>query len=589
MRLEMHEMQLAMAKVQKGPEPLVTPTSPSGHTPEYPSLGPSTSFPIAQYYQGETSYNPQAPPPKQNPLTPIVPIFGTPPPATLQRSSSKPLVQAHANQYYPPEPTFKAPEPYTYTPHLQLPAETERPTKNPEQDEVLRKMKSLEQYFRSMHGLGSQVSVAYKDLCPFPDVQLPTGFKMPKFDLYEGHGDPMAHLRGFCSKMRGAGGKDELLIAYFGQSLSGSALEWYTRQDPSRWYTWDDLAQAFAGHFQYNLEIVPDRLTLLKLEKKLGESFREFGFRWREQAARVDPPMREGEMVDYFLQTLEPTYFGHLVTSVGKSFNEVVKMGGMIEEGLRSNKILSYSAIKATTQAIQSGTGGALEVVTVEAGTGSKFKGPSPHYQPRPHHPNYSHTPYNLPQPYYPPSKPLFSAHHAQTCPRAPYNPPQYYPPNNVRSHVQPSGHPLWREPAPHNSFLPSQHFRAPNDPRKRGQGGEQRQRNSFTPIGESYTNLFEKLKLSGLIEPLLGYTSDPYAKVFDPAVRCMYHSNVQGHSIEDCRSLKKEIERMIQEGVIVINDNDRELANPLENLLTDVDDTEVGDGLGNVDIELNG
>ena len=109
------------------------------------------------------------------------------------------------------------------------------------------------------------------------------------------------------------------------------------------------MAQAFIGHFQYNLKIVPDRLSLLKLEKKPGESFREFGFRWREQAARVDPPMRESEMVDYFLQTLEPTYFGHLVTSVGKSFNEVVKMGAMIEEGLKSNKILSYSALKATT------------------------------------------------------------------------------------------------------------------------------------------------------------------------------------------------------------------------------------------------
>ncbi|XP_070004127.1 uncharacterized protein [Nicotiana sylvestris] len=128
-----------------------------------------------------------------------------------------------------------------------------------------------------------------------------------------------------------------------------------------------------ARNNQYNLEIVPDRLSLLKLEKKPTKSFGEFGFRWREQEARVDPPMRESEMVDYFLQTLEPTYFGHLVTSVGKSFNEVVKIGGMIEEGLNSNKILSYSALKATTQAIQSGTGGVLgkkkkqEVATVEA------------------------------------------------------------------------------------------------------------------------------------------------------------------------------------------------------------------------------
>ncbi|XP_070019983.1 uncharacterized protein [Nicotiana sylvestris] len=281
-----------------------------------------------------------------------------------------------------------------------------------------------------MHDLGSQVSVAYKDLCPFPDVQLSAGFKMPKFDLYEGHGDPVAHLRGFCSKMRGAGGKDELLIAYFGQSLSGSALEWYTRQDPARWYTWDDLAQAFIGHFQYNLEIVPDRLSLLKLEKKPGESFRKFGFRWREQAARVDPPMRESEMVDYFLQTLKPTYFGHLVTAFGKSFNEVVKMGAMVEEGLKSNKIMSYSAINATTQAIQSGTGGVLgkkkkeEVATVEASTWSRSSNPPPYYnQPRPHHPNYPYTPYDPPQHYYPPPEPPFSVHHAQTYTHPPAHP----------------------------------------------------------------------------------------------------------------------------------------------------------------------
>jgi len=88
---------------------------------------------------------------------------------------------------------------------------------------------------------------------------------------------------------------------------------------------------------------------LTKLEKKHNESFREYGFLWREQAARVDPPMKESEMVDYFLQALEPTYFGHLVSEIGKSFNEVVKMGGMVEEGLKSNKIMSYSAIKATT------------------------------------------------------------------------------------------------------------------------------------------------------------------------------------------------------------------------------------------------
>ncbi|XP_070026608.1 uncharacterized protein [Nicotiana sylvestris] len=187
---------------------------------------------------------------------------------------------------------------------------------------MFKKVRSLEQSFRNMQGLGGQVSVAYKDLCLFTDVQLSVGFKMPNFDLYDGRGDPVAHLRGFYSKMRGAGGKDELLMAYFSQSLSGSALEWYTSQDHSRWYTWDDLAQAFTRHFQYNIEIVPYCLSLTKIEKKPSESFREYVFRWREQASRVNPPMEESKMVEYFLQALEPTYFGHLISAIGKSFNE---------------------------------------------------------------------------------------------------------------------------------------------------------------------------------------------------------------------------------------------------------------------------
>ncbi|XP_070021259.1 uncharacterized protein [Nicotiana sylvestris] len=211
-----------------------------------------------------------------------------------------------------------------------------------------------------MQGIGSQMSVSYKDLCLFPEVQLPAGFKMPKFDFYDGHEDPVAHLRGYCSKMRGAGGKDKLFMAYFSQSLSGAAVEWYTRQDASRWYTWDDMAHAFTRHFQYNIEIVMDRMSLTKMEKKPNESFREYRLRWREQAARVNPPMEEKEMVGYFLQAQDPTYFRHLITAVGMPFNDVVKMGEMVEDELKSSKIMSYSALKATTQAIPNNIGSLL-------------------------------------------------------------------------------------------------------------------------------------------------------------------------------------------------------------------------------------
>ncbi|XP_019259589.1 PREDICTED: extensin-1-like [Nicotiana attenuata] len=187
----MAEMYQAWVKGHPPPSYPANPAfvPPQAQSQEPPTVDSSPGFPIYHHYQGTTSQTPQTPPPKPIPYPPppTTPVFVSPPPAALHRSSIEPLFQTQDNQYYPPEPTFKAPEHYSYTPHFDLPVETEKPPKNPEQEEMFR--------------------------------------KMPKFDLYDGHGNPVAHLRGFCSKMRGAGGKDELLMAYFSQSLSGATLD----------------------------------------------------------------------------------------------------------------------------------------------------------------------------------------------------------------------------------------------------------------------------------------------------------------------------------------------------------------------------
>ncbi|XP_070043287.1 uncharacterized protein [Nicotiana tomentosiformis] len=204
-----------------------------------------------------------------------------------------------------------------------------------------------------MQGMRNQINMSYNDLCMFPNIHLPDEFKMPKFNLYDGRGDPVAHLRGYCSEIRSFGGKYELLMANFSESLSGVALEWYTRQDARKWHAWDDIARDFVRHFQYNIDIVRDRSSISKMEKKPEESFREFGLRWREQVTRVSPPIDEEEMVKLFLQAQGPTYFNHLIPTLEKSFNNVVKIGEMVEEGIKSCKIMSYYALKDTTEDIQ--------------------------------------------------------------------------------------------------------------------------------------------------------------------------------------------------------------------------------------------
>ncbi|XP_070049211.1 uncharacterized protein [Nicotiana tomentosiformis] len=231
------------------------------------------------------------------------------------------------------------------------------------------KIKSLEQNIKNKQGLGGHISVSFSDLCMFPHIHFPPGFKTPKLEKYDGHGDPIAHLKKYCNQLRGACGKEELLMAYFGESLLGVASEWFIDQDISHWHVWDDMAQAFVKQFQYNIDIVPDRNSMSNMKKKPTESFREYAIKWREQSTRVKPPMDNHELITVFLEAQEPDYFQNMMSAMGKPSAEAIKIGEMVENGLKTGRIVSQAALKATTQQSKMGQ----EVWQIE---GREMKGP---------------------------------------------------------------------------------------------------------------------------------------------------------------------------------------------------------------------
>ncbi|KAM3263395.1 hypothetical protein P3L10_000389 [Capsicum annuum] len=296
----------------------------------------------------------------------------------------------------------------------------------------------------------------------FPGVHLPFDFKMLKFEKYDRHGDPVAYLRLYCNQLRGARRKEELLMAYFEESLSGLASEWFVDQDIGKWISWDDLANGFVQQFQYNVELIPDEKSLTGIKKKNTESFREYAIRWREQAARVKLPMKESKIVEV------------------QAFIEVLKMGEMIEDRIKTGRIVSFATLKETTKAIQKGSK-SLEgkkneedASTIIVGTQARKRGPY-HRYPRAQTQVYGQAPQNLYQ------NPLYS------IPPSPYQ----------------------------------------------------------------------------------VYTPDPHSRSFDRNVRCTYHSDVQGHSIEDCRALKREIEKMIQDKSIMVQNIDSKESSSHANMQT--------------------
>ncbi|XP_075076785.1 uncharacterized protein LOC142163401 [Nicotiana tabacum] len=201
----------------------------------------------------------------------------------------------------------------------------------------------------------------YEDICVHPDVDLPAGYKVPKFDMFDGKGNPRAHLRSYCDKLVGMGKDETIRMKLFIRSLTGEALDWYTSQDPQKWRSWSVMAQEFMDRFKFNTETNPDRFYLMMLEKKTTESFKEYARRWRAEAARVQPLMGEDEMTTTFIRSqTDATYYKRLISMLGQKFSEVVRMGDVIEEGLKSGKITNLAALQATSKEIQSETiGGA--------------------------------------------------------------------------------------------------------------------------------------------------------------------------------------------------------------------------------------
>jgi hypothetical protein len=69
---------------------------------------------------------------------------------------------------------------------------------------------------------------------------------------------------------------DKLLMYFFQDSLTGSALSWYMRLDSVRIRSWRDLVEAFLKQYKFNLEIAPDRTSLMSMEKRSQESVRAY-------------------------------------------------------------------------------------------------------------------------------------------------------------------------------------------------------------------------------------------------------------------------------------------------------------------------
>ncbi|XP_050878605.1 uncharacterized protein LOC127082411 [Lathyrus oleraceus] len=227
-----------------------------------------------------------------------------------------------------------------------------------------RRFQMMEERFKAMQGPDTFGLDAAK-MCLVPDVKIPPKFKVPSLEKYQGN------------------------------SLSGASLEWYMQLERTHIRTWRELAEAFLKHYQYNSDMAPNRTQLQSLSQKPDESFKEYAQRWRDLAARVQPPLLERELINMFVDTLQGLYFVKIIGSTTSGFSDLVIIGERIENGMKIGKIQDMTAAASGAKKPHSGFS-----KKKEGETNAIAKGGDGGYQ-MPYYPVAVVTPNPYPQPAY--------------------------------------------------------------------------------------------------------------------------------------------------------------------------------------------
>ncbi|KAA0055959.1 ty3-gypsy retrotransposon protein [Cucumis melo var. makuwa] len=111
-------------------------------------------------------------------------------------------------------------------------------------------------------------------------LRMPLGYQPPKFQQFDGKGNPKQHIAHFVETCENAGSRGYQLVRQFVRSLKGNAFEWYTDLEPEVIDRWEQLEKEFLNRF-YSTRRTVSMMELTNTKQRKGELVIDYINRWR--------------------------------------------------------------------------------------------------------------------------------------------------------------------------------------------------------------------------------------------------------------------------------------------------------------------
>ena len=119
---------------------------------------------------------------------------------------------------------------------------------------------------------------------------LPTKFRIPQVEIFDGVKDPVDHLNTYKNQMELHGYQDPVRCRAFATTLKGLALAWFNRILPSSISSFRELSIALVSHFIGARTYRKPSYHLLTVKQGSQESLESYVQRFNTESLKIDVP-----------------------------------------------------------------------------------------------------------------------------------------------------------------------------------------------------------------------------------------------------------------------------------------------------------